>query len=333
MLYLGLEAGKVKQLRAAKEGVEIELEIDGVYAPLLAQQPQFWKKAAIDTQVGIDGVKVKVGNLATLLRGAIEFDRLANGRSSHQLFDSKEQARAKVRTLSLVADNNPGLGIGSPIRYRGVDIGKIEQIELEPSLGQVIFKAELDGHYAERFLQSGARFTLVQAKLGLGGVAHLDTLIKGAFVEAHPGKGAGKDRFPLSQLGPVGLALTLKSPSVNGLSVGSPLLFRKMVVGSVTQVALARDGSEVVIGVSVEKEYAHLVRANSRFWNVSGVKADIGLTGGTIEVETVQSLLAGGIAFNTPEKEMGPTVKAGHSYPLYGKAEKEWQEWSPRILP
>ncbi|MGY3860687.1 MlaD family protein [Aeromonas lacus] len=333
VLYLGLEAGKVKQLRAAKEGVEIELEIDGIYAPLLARQPQFWKKPAIDTRVRVDGVQLKVGNLGTLLRGAIEFDYLANGRSSHQLFDNKDQAKAKIRTLSLVAENNPGLGVGSPIRYRGVDIGKIEQIELEPTLGQVIFKAELDGQYAERFLQSGARFTLVQAKLGLGGVAHLDTLIKGAFVEAEPGKGAGRNSFPLSQSGPAGLALTLKSPSVNGLSVGSPLLFRKMVVGSVTKVALARDGSEVVIDVNVEQEYAHLVRANSRFWNVSGVKADIGLTGGTIEVETVQSLLAGGIAFNTPEKEMGPTVKAGHSYPLYGKAEKEWQEWSPRIKP
>ncbi|MGY3923903.1 MlaD family protein [Aeromonas jandaei] len=333
VLYLGLEAGKVKQLRAAKEGVEIELEIDGIYAPLLVRQPQFWKKPAIDTRVRVDGVQVKVGNLGTLLRGAIEFDYLANGRSSHQLFDNKEQAKAKIRTLSLVAENNPGLGVGSPIRYRGVDIGKIEQIELEPTLGQVIFKAELDGQYAERFLQSGARFTLVQAKLGLGEVAHLDTLIKGAFVEAEPGKGAGRNSFPLSQSGPAGLALTLKSPSVNGLSVGSPLLFRKMVVGSVTKVALARDGSEVVIDVNVEQEYAHLVRANSRFWNVSGVKADIGLTGGTIEVETVQSLLAGGIAFNTPEKEMGPTVKAGHSYTLYGKAEKEWQEWSPRIKP
>ncbi len=74
VLYLGLEAGKVKQLRAAKEGVEIELEIDGVYAPLLAQQPQFWKKPAIDTKVQVDGVQVKVGNLGTLLRGAIEFE-------------------------------------------------------------------------------------------------------------------------------------------------------------------------------------------------------------------------------------------------------------------
>mgnify|MGYP002141880761 FL=1 len=333
VLYLGLEAGKVKALKAEERGVAITLEIDAVYAPLLRQQPQFWKKAAIEGKIRLDGVQVKMGNLATLLRGAIEFDLLGTGRSSHQLFDSKEQASTQVRTLTLTADSNPGLGVGSPIRYRGVDIGKVEQIELDPTLGQVRFKAELDGQYAARFLQSGARYTLVQAKLGLGGVSHLDTLIKGAFVEASPGQGAGKEHFPLSLSAPIGLALTLKSPSVSGISVGSPLLFRKMVVGSVSGVALARDGSEVLIEVNVAQEYAHLVRANSRFWNVSGVKADIGLTGGTIEVETVQSLLTGGIAFNTPEREMGPTVKAGHSYPLHGKAEKEWLEWSPRIQP
>lgn len=305
VLYLGLEAGRVKGLKADAKGVEIELEIDATYAPLLKQQPQFWKKAAIDGKIRLDGVQVKMGNLATLLRGAIEFDRLGTGRSSHQLFDSKEQARTRVRALTLIADRNPGLGVGSPIRYRGVDIGKIEQVELDPSLGQVSFKAELDDQYAERFLQSGARFTLVQAKLGLGGVAHLDTLIKGAFVEASPGQGAGKERFPLSQSAPVGLPLTLKSPSVSGISVGSPLLFRKMVVGSVTKVALARDGSEVVIDVSVDAEYAHLVRANSRFWNVSGVKADIGLTGGTIEVDGVRRQAA------HLDRVLGKTVQLG----------------------
>lgn len=96
VFYLGLEAGKVKALKAEERGVAITLEIDAVYAPLLRQQPQFWKKAAIEGKIRLDGVQVKMGNLATLLRGAIEFDLLGTGRSSHQLFDSKAQASTQV---------------------------------------------------------------------------------------------------------------------------------------------------------------------------------------------------------------------------------------------
>ncbi|WP_111872728.1 MlaD family protein [Aeromonas bivalvium] len=333
VFYLGLQAGKVTQLVVKGGEVRIALEIDAVYAPLVGSQTQFWKKAAIDTHVGLDGVRIKAGNLATLLRGGIEFDNSPTSQGNGKLFDDREQAQAMVRPFTLVASRNPGLGEGSAIRYRGVTIGKVKGVALDPAMGQVIFLAELEARYADRFLQSGASFTLVQAKLGFAGVTHLDTLVKGAFIEATPGQGAGKTRFPLHESPHSGLMLTLKSPALNGLAVGSPLLFRKMVVGSVSQVALAPDGSEVQIQVQVEPDYAYLVRANSRFWNVSGVKADIGLTGGTIQVETLQSLVAGGIAFTTPEQNTGARVRSGQSFPLHEKADEEWLGWSPRLTP
>jgi hypothetical protein len=98
--------------------VEIELEIAGVYAPAGAAAAILEKAGA--GYPGAGGWRAgQVGNLATLLRGAIEFDRLGTGRSSHQLFDSKEQAKAKVRTLSLVADSNPGLGSAAHPLPRG----------------------------------------------------------------------------------------------------------------------------------------------------------------------------------------------------------------------
>lgn len=333
VLYLGLQAGKVSQLRVGQGEVRIGLEIDAIYAPLIGNQTQFWKKAAIDTHIGLDGVRIKAGNLATLLRGGIEFANSPTSHGNGKLFEDREQAQALVRPLALIADRNPGLGAGSVIRYRGVNIGKIASVKLDPALGKVIFQAQLEAQYAERFLQSGASFTLVQAKLGFGGVANLDTLVKGSFIEAAPGQGASKHSFPLSESLQSGLILTLKSPALNGLAVGSPLLFRKMVVGSVSQVALAPDGGEVRVKVQVEQEYAYLVRENSRFWNVSGVKADIGLTGGTIQVETLQSLVAGGIAFTTPEQNVGARVRSGQSFPLYEKADEEWLGWSPRLVP
>ena len=59
--------------------------------------------------------------------------------------------------------------------------------------------------------------------------------------------GGWQETFPLSQSGPRRSCPDPQSPSVDGISVGSPLFFCKMVVGSVTGVTLARDGSEVLI--------------------------------------------------------------------------------------
>ena len=78
-------------------------------------------------------------------------------------------------------------------------------------------------------------------------------------------------------------------------------------------------------------QYAHLIRANSRFWNVSGVKADIGLTGGTIEVETVQKpagrrdCLQYAGAGNGRDRQGGPSLSASC------QCREEWLEWSPHL--
>jgi paraquat-inducible protein B len=43
------------------------------------------------------------------------------------------------------------------------------------------------------------------------------------------------------------------------------------------------------------------VRSNSRFWNVSGIDVDVSSEGITVRTESVQTVLFGGISFDTPE--------------------------------
>jgi hypothetical protein len=117
VLYLGLEAGKVKALRAAKEGGDRTRD-RRCLCPCWSSSRNSGKSRRWIPGCGWMACRSR-WNLATLLRGAIEFDRLGTGRSSHQLFDSKEQAKAKVRTLSLVADSNPGLGSAAHPLPRG----------------------------------------------------------------------------------------------------------------------------------------------------------------------------------------------------------------------
>lgn len=312
----------------------VSMEIDPAYAPLIGEHSRFWRLPAVEARLGGDGVKFKLGSLANLLRGGIEFANLpGSARSNQALYANRDEATHSRHELVLTAASNPGLASGTPVRHRGVTIGEIHDIALAPGLGRVEFKVMLREPYAARFLRRGAGYQLVQAKLGLTGTAHLDTLIKGAYIEATPGSGKESRRFELLSRAPDGLKLLLTSAELRGVSVGAPILFRKVVVGQVESIRLARDGSQVETRISIDPDYGHLVREGSRFWNVSGLKADIGLTGGTLEVETVQSLIAGGIAFATPVTAMGNRVRNGQRFALYPEPEKEWLGWRPSLSP
>lgn len=64
----------------------------------------------------------------------------------------------------------------------------------------------------------------------------------------------------------------------------------------------SRKNKQLVIGVHIEKEYENLVNGSTRFWNASGVTLTGGLTGGIqVKSESLASLMAGGIAFETPQ--------------------------------
>ncbi len=50
------------------------------------------------------------------------------------LFDSEEAAMARGVEIQLSIDNADGLREGTLIRFKGLDIGKIESVELNPDL-------------------------------------------------------------------------------------------------------------------------------------------------------------------------------------------------------
>src|SRR5690606_37946274 len=98
-----------------------------------------------------------------------------------------------------------------------------------------------------------------------------------------------------------GLHLVLFGDNLGSLEVGSPILYRQMKVGTVQSFQLARDHRKVVIGVHIEPAYADLVNSSTRFWNASGITLSGGLSGIEVKSESLQTLLAGGVAFETPD--------------------------------
>ena len=104
-------------------------------------------------------------------------------------------------------------------------------------------------------------------------------------------------------------------------------------MGKVTGYELGQTADRVLIHILIEPKYAPLVRSGSRFWNTSGFGLDFGLfKGATVRTESLETLVAGGIAFATPDGErMGNAALAKQTFPLFDKFEDEWLTWAPKI--
>ena len=149
----------------------------------------------------------------------------------------------------------------------------------------------------------------------LAGITGLEALVKGNYIAIRPGdKGSTPERefvarpkAPPLDLRSPGLHMVLFTENLGSLDVGSPILYKQVKVGSVQSYQFSRTKKQLVIGVHIEKEYENLVNASTRFWNASGITLTGGLTGGIqVKSESLQSLMAGGIAFATFRRKPAP---------------------------
>ena len=88
----------------------------------------------------------------------------------------------------------------------------------------------------------------------------------------------------------------------------------------------------VDIHIVIRDKYKKLIRENTHFWNVSGINFSAGpFSGVNVHTESFETIMAGGIAFATPEKKTGRQVKAGTRFTLHEELEEGWLDWSPDL--
>jgi paraquat-inducible protein B len=103
-------------------------------------------------------------------------------------------------------------------------------------------------------------------------------------------------------------------------------------VGEVLSYELSE--TEVRLRVFVQAPYDEQVSKETRFWNTSGVSIDTGADGLHIELQSVKSLFAGGIAFrNPPHAGKLPKASAEATFPLYPNESQAQVGFFGRSLP
>jgi paraquat-inducible protein B len=175
---------------------------------------------------------------------------------------------------------------------------------------------------AATMLTAGTRFWVVRPRLVPGQISGLTTIISGSYIEIEPGKGepklhfAGLEGIPMVVPDVPGRPFTLTTDNLQSVAEGAPVYFRGVPVGDVLGYELTNDQKHVLVHIFIQSPFDHEVRDTTRFWNMSGINISAGAEGLQIRTPTLQSILAGGIGFDTPAGSKG-AVTGNKLFPLY----------------
>lgn len=247
------------------------------------------------------------------------------------------QYRDRGPVIEISFANGSGLEAGKTSLYhKGVVVGTVTEVGLNRMMDGVTVQVQLDAS-ARPLAVEGSQFWLLRPEIGFSGVRGLETLLSGAQLNVRAGTGKVTKRFQGLVHAPPGEGLlpgrnyVLRTSQLSSLHPGSPVLFREVKVGVVEEHRLADDATHVLITLRIFAPYDRLVRPDTCFWNASGISMKLGLLGAKVHTESLESMVAGGIAFATPDDTAGEAAPEGTVFPLYEEPEKAWLKWAPKI--
>lgn len=209
--------------------------------------------------------------------------------------------------ITIIFESAEGLEAGkTKLKYKRVDVGLVESVELTDDLRKVEVTATMATGLSQH-LTENTRFWVVRAQVSAGQITGLDTVLSGVYIAVDPSnEGERARRFVGLEKAPVvtsdkpGTIFDLRAKDLRSIDVGSPVYYRWLRVGQVAGVELDEAGEFVSVQVFIEAPHDQRVRSTTRFWNASGFDASVSADGLQIDTPSLISMLAGGIAFETP---------------------------------
>jgi len=247
---------KSVDLAADLNSVMVRLQMDPDTRNLLTEGSRFWVVRPRVSGTDISG-------LGTLLTGAyIELDP-GNGPEGALDFVGLESPPATISSipglrLRLHADQAASLVAGSPIYYRGFEIGRIEGKTLDPAGRRIVYNAFIREEYSD-LIRKNTRFwntSGIDVTAGVDGfkvrTPSFQAMFTGGVSCAVPGgmepgvlakDGAafnlyvGENEAMNTPFDPNMRMLLLFDHSVRGLKLGAPVEFRGMPIGRVADIS------------------------------------------------------------------------------------------------
>jgi paraquat-inducible protein B len=217
------------------------------------------------------------------------------------------------------------------VNYNGLDIGTLTSIKLSEDHKHVIATAAMHPKTKD-FLVKDLKFWVVKPRMSGLNITGLGTLLSGNYIGVQLGESKESERHfialetpPLTGDVP-GKIFTLKATELGSLGSGTPIFFRQIQAGQVVSYELDKAGEFLNVEIFVQSPYDQFVSADTRFWQASGVDISLTAAGLHVQTESVMSILAGGIAFETPTNELllSP-ADAGTAFTLFNGRSEAFQ--------
>ncbi|MGH7105066.1 MAG: intermembrane transport protein PqiB [Acetobacteraceae bacterium] len=206
------------------------------------------------------------------------------------------------------------------VEYRGVTVGHVTAVHLEPSLREMKVKLSFDSTMAGH-LGPGTHFWIGGQTPSITDLSSLRSLISGPYIGVAPAPGqtvaefVGLEEPPVVKWETTGKTFALATDNAGNVSRGAPVYFRHFQVGQVTGLQFSPQLRRFDVLITIRPEYDGLVTTRTRFWSAGAVHLNMGGTGPGLQLESVPALFTGAIAFETPLGAAG--AKNGATFTLY----------------
>ncbi len=240
--------------------------------------------------------------------------------------------------VSIEFERPHGLQIGASVMLNGVQVGEVRDIAiLENHRIQVRTRLTAKPDINSMIARAGTQFWIPRFSADLTrGVRNVQAVFA-THVEVNPGTGPRQRHFtgleqepPTMWLRDGDLPIVLRASRNQGVTEGSAVFYRGLEIGKIVRTQLSRDSSTFEAWLRIDAQYRMLVHNDSRFVDSSGLRVDVGLGGMTLDLDSLQSVLAGSVQLYTPTSS-GDPAEAGREFVLEPDADPEYATWAPYI--
>jgi len=342
ILYKGIKVGKVISYKLNKTTMKLEIKvyIRKEYTDQVNVSTSFYNTSGIEVNADFNGVNIKTGSIETIVTGGISFKTLLNDnqvKNMHQftLYKNEKSVDEQYVNITFLSKEDTGLKIGSSIIYKSINIGQISDMKLVDD--EIVLDALIIKKY-KNLLAKDSIFWIEDISININNIKNPSAIISGAFVKLLKGKSTEiSNKFYINHTAPVstvkkeGLRVVVKASKLSSLTIGSPVFYRQIKIGSVEAYRLSEDSKGVELKLFIDKCYTYLIRKNSIFYNATAIGMDISLFGVKISTETISTMINGGITMvvpNIPEEK----VEELYEFKLYDKPEEDWLDYTPELI-